>query len=278
MKDIGIIEAVKQIREKSEFLFWLMLIFGVFCLVVFATSSSAASAAEEDPRHQLCAEGKLPMLSGVGNVIDKTFFNPETEVLHRTDRLFYVETTKNGKNVEGCIPAGIPISAKKGNPFAEHFATKGWRMIHNFIPMPVVVPSVSMEKLKPSAEKVFLTENKPQPQPQPQPQKNLFLGLSDDIWRKLSYCAGSVAVGYGANSGNTGIIGGGVVIVGITLYFDGDKSLLDQFSWGDVGVGILCGTAGYYVAPKKEESSSSETRGGSSGSSGPSGPGPDPTL
>ena len=149
-------------------------------------------------------------------------------------------------------------------------------MIHNFIPMPVVVPSVSMEKLKPSAEKVFLTENKPQPQPQP--QKNLFLGLSDDIWRKLSYCAGSVAVGYGANSGNTGIIGGGVVIVGITLYFDGDKSLLDQFSWGDVGVGILCGTAGYYVAPKKEESSSSETRGGSSGSSGPSGPGPDPTL
>ena len=30
MKDIGIIEAVKQIREKSEFLFWLMLIFGVF--------------------------------------------------------------------------------------------------------------------------------------------------------------------------------------------------------------------------------------------------------
>ena len=121
MKDIGIIEAVKQIREKSEFLFWLMLILE-FLFSCFATSSSAASAAEEDPRHQLCAEGKLPMLSGVGNVIDKTF-STRRQSLH--NRSFVLcGNNKNGKNVEGCIPAGIPISAKR-KPICRAFCHKG---------------------------------------------------------------------------------------------------------------------------------------------------------
>lgn len=273
MKDIELIEVIRWMIYKAEFIFWLGLVFVVFFFVV-----SKASAIEEDPRHQLCAEGKLPMLNGIGSIVDKTFFKPETEVLYITDYPFYVETTKNGKKIAGYIPAGIPISAKKGNPWAEHFATKGWRMIHNRIPMSVAVVLAPTEKSEPKKEeqivkKPFLAEDKSQF------EKKLLLGLSNDVWRKFSYCAGSVALGYGAKSGKKEFIGGGTIVVGITLYFDSEKSIADQFSWEDVGVGLLCGTVGYYAGPsKKEDSSSSSTNSESDGSTGssPGGPGPDP--
>ena len=84
--------------------------------------------------------------------------------------------------------------------------------------------------------------------------EKIFLGLSNNTWRKLSYCAGSAVIGYGAKSKKNEFIGGGVIVVGITLYFDGDKSIVDQFSWGDLGTGVLCGAVGYYVAPAKKES------------------------
>lgn len=111
---------------------------------------------------------------------------------------------------------------------------------------------------------------------------DFFLGLSNDTWSKLSYCASSVAIGYGAKSGNTGMISGGALIFGITLYYDSKKSLLDQVSWGDIGVGVLCGSVGYYVAPKKKpELSNPPPSSNPPPPSNPppqSGPGPDPPF
>ena len=98
--------------------------FWSFCLVVFATSSSAASAAEEDPRHQLCAEGKLPMLSGVGNVIDKTFFNPETEVLLGQIVCSMWKQQKMGRMSKDVFPRES-LFQQKGKPICRAFCHKG---------------------------------------------------------------------------------------------------------------------------------------------------------
>lgn len=110
--------------------------------------------------------------------------------------------------------------------------------------------------------------------------KEIFLGVEWDTWHKVFYCAGCAAAAYGAKSGNKNLLAVGGVMLAINIPIDYLYSP-QKISWGDIGTGILCGTAGYLLAPKKKPAPVSNNPPSSSPppSSPPSGsPGPDPTT
>lgn len=284
-----------EVRRCVEILIWLSL----FSFMFLFSNSFASAAEREDYRHKLCAEGKLPWLD-IGNSIGMSV-NSSDEV-YRTDRPFYAEVKRGGRIIGGCIPAGTPISAKKGNRFAEHFALKGWRDILNFIPLPIEGTSTIVERqvfverperpeeprnIKEVVEKreqtinIFLTEEqvgkivRKEKKPKYLPADDEVFGLKKDTWRKVFYCVGGATTGYGIKSKNAGLIGGGAVVVGVTLYFDKKDSFADQLTLADVGITALCGVAAYLATPAKKPSTAPSP---SNPSSGTSTPGPNPPL
>ncbi len=282
MRDRELIEVVKRIWERLDILFYLVVVFVVlYFYFIILVAPRAASAAEEDSRHQLCAEGKLPILKGFENPSKLKIYS-RGEIVYLLDRPFYAETQNGG----GCVLKGTPVSAHLFSAFAGHLAVRGYYDVFNHIPLPVAMIKVPEEEKKEAnlfltreeLEKVVAVAVKKERQRYLQSDDEL-LGWNKDNWRKVAYCAGCVVIGYGVKSGKREFIGGGVVVVGVTVYYDSDKLIADQVSLADVGMGAVCGTAGYLLAPKKEEppppsSSGSGNTGGGSGS----GPGPNPKL
>lgn len=230
----------------------VLLTMGAGCSTTHNVFYEPVNTPPEDLRHELCVKGQLPLLTGVGKKLDKKYFNPLTEELYMTERPFYVETMKGGRKVEGCIPSGIPIVAKKGNRYAEHFATTGWRDIMNLVPVlptPASVPERQGKKNQDQAPKC----------------------LAAGTW---ATGIGSGALTAGIATRNSWLIAGGA-IVSITGIFDKEVYGTESDGRCKAAAALVGGSIGYASGSAYRQSSrASSYRSGAGG--GPGSPPPVP--
>lgn len=245
-------------------LFWISLLCIILLwIVMFIAKLSGAE--ELDSRHQLCVDGKLPLLH-ISREMDLKYFNPVTEELHRAERPFYAETMQGGKKVAGCAPVGIYVSAKKGNIYAEHFAVKGWRDIMNTVPISLIAgQSVPVQEKKidlslPSATREGMERQQAREDFLKEPSKALGVALT------AGNCASAIAVGWGVSSKNetAGMVGVSMLVIEYAV----DYAYGNGISFGDVLTTAVCGAVGAVVAPKSKDDEQKSTSGGGSGGGG----------
>ena len=226
-------------RGGLGFLLLVLLTMGAGCATTHNVFYEPVNTPPEDPRHELCVKSQLPLLTGVGKKLDKKYFNPLTEDLYTTERPFYVETMKGGRKVEGCIPSGIPIVAKKGNRYAEHFATAGWRDIMNLVP---VFPAPALASAKQGKQN------------QDQASKCFSAGT----W---ATGLGSGALTAGIATRNSWLIVGGA-IMSITGIFDKEVWGTESDGRCKAAAALVGGSIGYAGGSAYRQSSQSSAGGG----------------
>lgn len=256
-------------RDDGHFVGFLIAVVAVIIIVVLVLMLVNKALADDYRNHQLCVDGKLPLLH-ISREMDLQFFNPVTEELHRAEKPFYAETMKGGKKVTGCVPVGIYVAAKKGNIYAEHFAVKGWRDIMNVVPISLIAgQSMPAQEKKidlslPSATREGMERQQAREDFLREPSKTLGIALV------AGNCASAIAVGWGVKSKNetAGMVGVSMLVVEYAV----DWAYGNGITFGDVLTTAVCGTVGALVAPKSKDDGGQSTSGGGGDSGGPTNP------